>query len=63
MTSAGTFKHILSLRSLALTVVAVMSIWSKGKLLASQSLPEIMAGFRPKSWQIFDEVKQFTPEK
>jgi hypothetical protein len=62
MTSAGTFKRIMSLRFLALMVVAVMSIGSNRQLVASQSLPEIVAGLTPKGWQIFDEVKQFTPE-
>jgi len=62
MTSAGILKRILSLRFLALTVVAVMSIWSNRQLVASQSLPEIMAGFTPNGWQIFDMIKQFTPE-
>jgi hypothetical protein len=62
MTSAGILKRILSLRFLAVTVVAAMSIWSNGQLVASQSLPVSVAGFTPKGWQIFDEVKQFTPE-
>jgi len=62
MTSTGISKRILSLRFLALTVVAVMSIWSNGQIVASQSLPVAVAGFTPKGWQIFDEVKQFTPE-
>lgn len=62
MTSAGIFKRILSLKFLALTVVAVMSIRSNGRIVASQGLPEILAGLTPKGWQIFDEVKEFTPE-
>jgi hypothetical protein len=60
--AAGILKRILSKRFLALTVVAVMSIWSNGHLFASQSLPVAVAGFAPKGWQIFDKVKQFTPE-
>ena len=62
MTSAGILKRSLSLRILASTVVAVMSIGSNGLLVASQSLPMAVAGFTPKDWQIIDEVKQFTPE-
>ena len=62
MTSTGIFKRIRSLSFLALVGVAVMSIGSNMQLFASQSLPEIVAGLTPKDWQIFDEVKQFTPE-
>ena len=62
MTSDGIFKRILSLRLLVLTVVAVMSIGSNGQIVASQSLPAMVSGFTPKGWQIFDKVKQFTPE-
>ena len=62
MTSAGILKQRLSLRFLAVMVVAVMSIWFSGQPVASQSLPEIVAGFTPKGWKIFDEIKQFTPE-
>ncbi len=47
---------------LALTVVALMFIWSNRQPIASQSLPEIVTGFTPKGWQIFDEIKQFMPE-
>ena len=62
MTSAGILERILRLRLLALTVVAVMSIGTNGQIIASQSLPVMVAGSTPKGWQIFDEVKQFTPE-
>lgn len=62
MTPAGIFKRRLSSGFLALMVVALMFIWSARQLIASQSLPEIVAGFTPKGWQIFDEVKQFSPE-
>jgi hypothetical protein len=62
MTSAGILERILKLRLLALTVVAVMSIGTNGQIIASQSLPVMVAGSTPKGWQIFDEVKQFTPE-
>jgi len=62
MASAGIFERIQSLRFMALTVAAVMSIGSNGQFVASQSLPEIVAGLTPKGWQIVDEVKQFTPE-
>jgi hypothetical protein len=41
---------------------AVMSIGSDRQLVASQSLPVMVAGSTPKGWQIFDEIKQFTPE-
>ena len=62
MTSAVILQRILSLRLLVLTVVAVMSIGSNGQIVASQSLPAMVSGSTPKGWQIFDEVKQFTPE-
>ncbi len=62
MTSAGIFKRILSLGFLALMASAVMSIGSDRQLVASQSLPVMVAGSTPKGWQIFDEIKQFTPE-
>ena len=62
MTSVGILQRMLRLRLLALTVVAVMSIGSNGQIIASQSLPVMVAGSTPKGWQIFDEAKQFTPE-
>jgi len=62
MTSAGILQRILRLRFLAMTVIAVMSIGSHGQIIASQSLPVMVTGSTPKGWQIFDEVKQFTPE-
>ena len=62
MTSAGILQRILRLRLLALTAAAVMSIGSNGQIIASQSLPVMVAGSTPQGWQIFDEVKQFTPE-
>jgi hypothetical protein len=62
MTSAGIFKRILSLGFLALMASAVMSIGSDRQLVASQSLPVMVAGSTPKGWQIFDEIKQFTQE-
>ena len=62
MTSAGILQRILRLRLLALTVVAVMSIGTNGQIIASKSLPVMVAGYTPKGWRIFDEVKQFTPE-
>jgi len=62
MTPAGIFKRRLSSGLLVLMVVALMVIWSNRQLIASQSLPEIVAGFTPKGWQIFDEIKQFRPE-
>jgi len=62
MTSAVILQRILSLRLLVLTVVAVMSIGSDRQLVALQSLPAMVSGSTPKGWQIFDEVKQFTPE-
>jgi len=62
MTSAGIFKRILSLGFLALMASAVMSIGSDRQLVASQSLPLMVAGSTPKDWQIFDEIKQFTQE-
>ena len=62
MTSANILKRILSLKLLVLTVVAMISIGSKGQIIASQSLPVMVADSTPKGWEIFDEVKQFTPE-
>ena len=62
MTSAVILQPILRSRLLALTVVAMMSFGSNGQIFASQSLPVMVAGSTPKGWQIFDEVKQFTPE-
>ena len=62
MIPAGMFKRRLSSGFLALMVVALMVIWSNRQIVASQSLPEIVAGFTPKGWQIFDEAKQFSPE-
>jgi len=62
MTSAGILERILKLRLLALTVAAVMSIGTYGQIIASPSLPVMVAGSTPKGWQIFDEAKQFTPE-
>ena len=62
MASAGILQRILRLRLLALTALAVMSIGSNGQIIASQSLPVMVAGSTPQGWQIFDEVKQFTPE-
>ena len=62
MTSAVILQRILSLRLLVLTVVAVMSIGYNGQIVASQSLPAMVSDSTPKGWQIFDEVKQFTPE-
>jgi len=47
---------------MTLMILAVMSIWPNRQLVASQSLPEVVAGFRPKGWQIFDEIKQFRSE-
>jgi len=62
MTSAGILQRILRLKLLALKVIAVMSIGTNGQIIASQSLPVMVAGSTPKGWQIFDEVKQFTPK-
>jgi hypothetical protein len=62
MSPAGKFKQIRSAVFLALMVVALMPAWFSGQLDASQSLAEAVAGFTPQGWQIFDKVKQFTPE-
>ncbi len=62
MTSVGIFKRILSVGFMALMMVALMYIGSNKQLVASQSLPEMVADFTPNGWQIFDEVKQFAPE-
>jgi hypothetical protein len=62
MSSAGKFKRRLSAIFLVLMVVVVMTTWFSGQLVASPSLSEAVAGFRPKGWHIIGEVKQFTPE-
>jgi len=62
MSSAGKFKRRLSAIFLVLMVVVVMTTWFSGQLVASPSLSEAVAGFRPKGWHILGEVKQFTPE-
>jgi hypothetical protein len=62
MTSADIFRRVMRLRLLALTALAVMALGSNGQIIASQSLPVMVAGSTPKGWQIFDKVKQFTPE-
>jgi hypothetical protein len=62
MTPAGMFKRRLSSEFLALMVIALMFAWPNRQLIASQSLPVMMAGTTPKGWQISGEVKQFTPE-
>jgi hypothetical protein len=62
MPSAGKFKQRLIAIFLALMVVVVMTTWFSGQLVASPSLSEAVAGFRPKGWHIIGEVKQFTPE-
>jgi len=62
MTSAGILQRTLRYKLLVLTVIAVMSIGTNGQIIASQSLPVMVTGSTPKGWQIFDEVKQFTPE-
>jgi hypothetical protein len=57
-----TFRAFLLAIFSALMIVAVMSAWSSGQLVASPGLSEAVAGIRPKGWQLLGEVKQFTPE-
>jgi hypothetical protein len=62
MSSSRKFRPIRNAVFLALMVVALMNAGFSGQLDASQSLAEAVAGFTPQGWQIFDAVKQFTPE-
>jgi nitrogen regulatory protein PII-like uncharacterized protein len=62
MTSGGSVNQRLSFRLLVLLVVVVCFFWPNRQLMASQNLPEVVADLTPKGWQIFDEIKQFTPE-
>ena len=62
MAAAGIFRRILSTIVLAVMVVALMPACFSGQLDASQNLAEAVAGVTPQGWQIFDAVKQFTPE-
>ena len=52
----------MSLRVLAFTVVAVISAWFNGQIVAAQRFPVKFSAFTPKGWQLFDEVRQYTPE-
>jgi len=47
---------------LALMVFTLISAGLSGQLDASQNLTEAVAGVTPQGWQIFDAVRQFTPE-
>ena len=62
MTSGGSVNQRLSFRLLVLLVVVVCFFWPNRQLIASQNLQEVVADLTPKGWQIFDEIKQFTPE-
>ena len=62
MSSAGKFRQKRNAVFLALMVVALMSAGFSGQVDASQNLAEAVAGFAPQGWEIFDEVKQFTPQ-
>ena len=58
--------RILCTGLLALIFMATLFIWpnSQPNVLAksAQNLAEMVAGLTPKGWEIFDRVKQFTPE-
>ncbi|MBW2635147.1 MAG: hypothetical protein JRE14_13680, partial [Deltaproteobacteria bacterium] len=62
MSSGGSVNQRLSFGFLVLMVVVVCFFWPNRQLIASQNLPEVVADLTPKGWQIFDEIKQFTPE-
>ncbi|MCP4628397.1 MAG: hypothetical protein GY850_33515 [bacterium] len=62
MSPAGKSKQIRNTVFLALMVVMLMPAWFSGQLDASPNLAGAVVGFTPQGWQIFDEVKQFTPE-
>jgi hypothetical protein len=59
-------KRLPSTGLLAFIFMATLLIWPKAQsnVLAqpAQSLPTMVAGLTPKGWEIFDRVKQFTPE-
>jgi hypothetical protein len=62
MSSSRKFRPIRNAVFLALMVVALMNAGFSGQLNASQNLAGAVAGVTPQGWQIFDAVKQFTPE-
>ena len=62
MSSAVKFRQKRNAVFLALMVFTMMSAGLSGQLDASQNLAEAVAGVTPQGWQIFDAVKQFTPE-
>jgi hypothetical protein len=59
-------KRLMSPEILVVIFMAALSIWptSQPTVLAqsAQGLPTMVAGLTPKGWEIFDRVKQFTPE-
>ena len=62
MSSGGSVNQRLSFGFLVLMVVVVWFFYPNRQLMASQNLPEVVADLTPKGWQIYDEIKQFTPE-
>ena len=62
MSPAVKFRQKRNAVFLALMVSVLMSAGLSGQLDASQNLAEAVAGVTPLGWQIFDAVKQFTPE-
>lgn len=59
MTTGDFFQRKRWLIFLPLILVVLVPAWSPA---ASESLPEKLAGFTPQGWQIFDRVKQDTPQ-
>lgn len=59
MTPTGIFRRIRWLIFPALILAVQLAA---GLPAASESLPANVAGFTPRGWQIFDRVKQYTPQ-
>ncbi len=57
--NSGFFRRQRRYIFLALILVVLVPAWQPA---ASESLPAKVAGFTPQGWQIFDRVKQFTPQ-
>ena len=62
MRLGGSTKKKLSFGFFIIMVVAVNLFLPNRQLFASQNLPDIIADFTPKGWQIYNEIKQFIPE-
>ena len=62
MRLGGSTKKKLSFGFFIFIVVAVNLFLPNRQLFAAQNLPDIIADFTPKGWQIYNEIKQFMPE-